>query len=213
MPKIAGKKASKIKKIAATGTAAAILGLSFWASKAVYGVKEVVDGDTFVTKEDQYIRIADIDAPERGKCGSDEATKELEKLILGKKVFLKVIYFEGNRQIAYVYTTQGNVAVNLVKKGVAVKRVGKSNISMTKASNEARAKKLGVFSDKCTQETNLENPKCSIKGNVSHYGKFYRTKDCTQYDVTILQLYFDDQWFCTEKEAIKAGFTKSPDCP
>lgn len=208
------KRKISLKKAVAGGAVAVTLSLGFWASKAVYTVKSVIDGDTFVTAEDQYIRIANIDAPERGRCGSDEATSELSKLVSGKKVFMKVIYFEGNRQIAYVYTLQGDVAINLLKKGVVVaKNTGKSNKELTNATDYARERKLGVFSDKCTQEKNSENPKCNIKGNISQYGKFYRTPDCSQYNITILQLYLGDQWFCTEKEARNAGFTKSPDCP
>ncbi len=208
------KRKISLKKAVAGGAVAVTLSLGFWASKAVYTVKSVIDGDTFITAEDQYIRIANIDAPERGRCGSDEATAELSKLISGKKLFMKVIYFEGNRQIAYVYTLQGDVAINLLKKGVVIaKNTGKSNKELTNASDYARERRLGVFSEKCTQEKNSENPKCNIKGNISQYGKFYRTSDCSQYSITILQLYLGDQWFCTEKEAKNAGFTKSPDCP
>lgn len=211
------KKTDKIKRIAATGAAAAVLGLGFWASKAVYTVKSVIDGDTFVTTEDQYIRLDNIDAPEIGRCGSDESKKYLEKLVLNKKVFLKVSYLDGHRLIASAYTLDGNVAANMLKSGMAIS-LNKSNTNevkkegFTEISSNARNKKIGVFSDKCTQEKNSENPKCAIKGNVSKYGKFYRTPDCSQYKITILQLYLGDQWFCTEKEAQKAGFTKSPDC-
>lgn len=212
------KKTNKIKKIAATGAAAAILGLGFWASKAVYTVKEVIDGDTFITTEDQYVRIDNIDAPELNSCYGLESKEKLEKLVLNKKVYLKVSYIDGYRLVASTYTTEGNVGANLLKSGMAVS-LNKSNTDevakerFTIISQQARDRKMGIFSEKCTQLENSENPKCSIKGNISRYGKYYRMKECSQYNITILQLYLGDQWFCTEKEAKSAGFTKSPDCP
>lgn len=206
-----------LKKAVAGGVVAVGISLGIWASKAVYTVKSVIDGDTFITAEDQYIRLDNIDAPEIGMCGSDESKRYLEKLVLNKKVFLKVSYLDGHRLVASAYTLEGNVAANMLKSGMAVS-LNKSNTDevkkegFTEISQTARNKKVGIFSDKCTQSKNSENPKCDIKGNVSRYGKFYRTSDCSQYNITILQLYLGDQWFCTEAEAKNAGFTKSPDC-
>ncbi len=36
--------------------------------------------------------------------------------------------------------------------------------------------------------------------------------DRTKYEKTEVQLYMGDQWYCTEKEAIKAGYVKATDC-
>ena len=69
------KKANKITKIITTGTTAAALGLGFWASKAVYTVKKVINGDTFITTEKQHVRINNINAPELAYCDGKEAKK------------------------------------------------------------------------------------------------------------------------------------------
>lgn len=120
--------------------------------------------------------------------------------------------------ISIHHSHQYRQIANLLKSGMAVS-LNKSNTDevvkekFTIISQQARGRKMGIFLEKCTQLENSENPKCNIKGNVSRYGKYYRTNKCSQYNITILQLYLGDQWFCTEKEAQKAGFTKAPDCP
>ena len=55
-------------------------------------VQEVIDGDTFKVRNkvegSQYIRIAGIDAPEKGQKGYADAKKKLNKLE-GKTVTIK----------------------------------------------------------------------------------------------------------------------------
>lgn len=207
---------SRVKKITLGAIAALTLGLGVWASKAFYTVTNIIDGDTFETADGQHIRINNIDAPELQFCGGDEAKQELKKLLLNKKVFIKVSRLDGYRLISDVYTINGNVGYNLVKKGLVVyknKEKGTDEAFM-EASQNARNKQIGIYSSKCTQITNPANPKCNIKANNNlRLGKNYHTPDCKVYHLTIVQLYFGDRWFCTEKEARKAGFTKGTDCP
>lgn len=55
-------------------------------------VTRVIDGDTFLTKSrKRAIRLAHLDAPEKGKKGSAKATQELRKLIQGQKVEVHTI--------------------------------------------------------------------------------------------------------------------------
>ena len=51
-------------------------------------VTRVVDGDTFDTSASGRVRLADVDSPERGQTGFDEATDALEGLIGNREVFL-----------------------------------------------------------------------------------------------------------------------------
>ena len=213
--KTAKKKAGKLKKIVATGAAAATLGLGFWASKAVYSVKEVVDGDTFITTENQYVRLDSVDAPELEYCLGEEAKEELEKLVLNKKVFIKVSYLNGMRLVASVYTSQGDVGAKMLSKGLATfaDKGHQKQSTLLKISQEAREKKIGVYSATCTQMENPINPSCDIKGNIRNGVWYYRYPTCTNYKNTQVQLYLGEDWFCTEAEAKKAGYIKAPDCP
>lgn len=203
------------KKILITAALTTSVALSFWATQAFYTVREVVDGDTFVTKENQYVRFDKVDAPELNNCMGKQAKDELSRLVLGKKVFIKVNYKEPERGrlVASVYTLKGNVQEQMLKKGLGTLRGGLQQDALNKASDIARESKVGVFSKTCTQSVNPENPKCNIKGNILHGEKYYRYPGCAQYDTTLVQLHFGEKWFCTEVQAKKSGFAKGPDCP
>lgn len=55
-------------------------------------VKRVIDGDTFQTSARKHsVRLANVDAPEKGKRGSVKATQTLKSLIQGKKVEVRTI--------------------------------------------------------------------------------------------------------------------------
>lgn len=212
----------KFKKLAmGAGIAAVAVGSLFsfnlLFSKTAYTVTQVIDGDTFETAEKQRIRIDGIQAPETGLCGADEATKELTKLILNKKVFIKVRYLDAyRRMISEVYDRDGKlVAEQLVNTGaVIVRQKGDTNDQLLVAGVRAREKGMGLYGKTCTQDVNLKNPSCSIKGNrrLGTNENLYHRTDCKNYKLTQVQLYLGDQWFCTEAEAQKAGFVKAGDC-
>ena len=181
-----------------------------------YHAVRVIDGDTFETTEKQWIRISGIDAPETGMCGSKEAKQALEKLILNKDIYLKVTYHDSTRLMAIVYTKDGLVATKMISSGRA-EFINKDDYKipeMAQASKYAQSQKLGLFGPPCTQETNPQNPKCLIKGNnTTLSGPTYHLPGCNSYAGTKVQLHHGDQWFFTEEEAIKAGYTKAKNCP
>ena len=195
---------------------AAIAGNQTNLKNLTYEVERVVDGDTFVTKENQMIRLTGVDAPELENCDGPEAKKALEKIISGKKLYLKVIYKDSSdRLISHVYNDQGLVATQMAALGMAYyTQTGISDPGLKTAYLTAKQEKIGIFSSKCTQISNISNSKCPIKGNVHKPGntKLYRFPGCGQYNNTDVQLFWGDKWFCTESEAQEAGFTKGSDC-
>lgn len=179
-----------------------------------YTAIRVFDGDTFETKEKQYIRMSGIDAPELGRCGSEEAKQMLEKLVLGKKLYIKVYYHQGARLNGLVYNDKGLVSTAMLSSGWAVFN-DRDNVDLpefTEATHKARVEKSGIFGPKCTQTTNTAKPSCNIKGNIRKGKKIYHLPACKSYKTTDIQLYNGDEWFCTEKEAKDAGFTKATQC-
>jgi len=62
-------------------------------SKQKEKVTNVNDGDTFSTKSrpKHSVRLAGVDAPEKGQRGSKAATKALRQMIGGKKVEVKTV--------------------------------------------------------------------------------------------------------------------------
>jgi micrococcal nuclease len=181
-----------------------------------YRAMRVIDGDTFETDERQLIRLTGIDAPELANCDGKESKETLEKLILNKNLYVKVIYRDsGMRLISHVYNDQGLVSVQMLRAGMAYNLgTGVDDPALGKAAELARQEKLGIYSSKCTQEKNPENKTCVIKGNIRSRGgdKVYHFPGCGEYNQTVVELYKGDKWFCTEKEAQKAGFVKGSDC-
>ncbi len=61
-----------------------------WEVDATAFVSRVVDGDTLHTTRLGVVRLADIDTPEVGEPGAQEATNYLTSLVLGRQVYLDV---------------------------------------------------------------------------------------------------------------------------
>ena len=65
-------------------------------------VKRVIDGDTFETNSGQRVRLAGVDAPEKGKRGSVKATEKLKSLIVKKDIIVDPIGISYGRIVADV---------------------------------------------------------------------------------------------------------------
>jgi len=186
-----------------------------------YPVITVIDGDTFITADKSIVRFDTLDAPELEFCGGSEAKEALEKLILGKNVRLDSQVRDINgRQIASVWMGDTWVDQKLLETGwVAYSSSTVDKDHLLKNLDLAnRQKQIGIYSPKCTQYQNHLNPKCNIKGNISgewlkRGQKLYHLPGCVQYNTVRVELYRGEQWFCTQKEAQKAGYTKSARCP
>lgn len=218
------KKNSRGKKIIAGALVAAALATTGWwvvgknkVQVSSYVATQIVDGDTFITKEDQIIRLTSINAPELGNCGGKESQKELEKIISGKPLYLKIVFHDTyNRLVADVLTPEGSVSEKMLASGWAYyyRRSSSEPDSMKITGEKAREAKLGIYSPKCTQAKNPDRPECVIKANnaLSSGNRQYHFPGCGQYNNTTVQLFMGDAWFCTEAEAKKAGYTKGADC-
>lgn len=85
-------------------------------------VERVIDGDTFVTTDDEHIRLIGVDTPELDKddCYSEKAKIFLEDKILGEEVTLE--YDEDRednfgRTLAYVYLGGSFINKKILKQG------------------------------------------------------------------------------------------------
>ncbi len=188
--------------------------------KSQKGIKVlgVIDGDTLVLEGKTRLRIRSVDAPELDLCGGQEAKELLEKLVSGKTVLVKEqIIDTWGRPMALIYIDDKLVNEEILKEGWG--RFHSDNHSAREilkfAYDNAREKSLGIFNPKCYQKTNYDNPKCNIKGNIDKNSdrRNYYFPGCAQYEFTIIEKDIGENWFCTEKEAQKAGFTRSKTCP
>jgi len=181
-----------------------------------YYVEKVIDGDTFILKNKQTIRLANVEAPELEFCGGPQAKEKLAQLIEGKKINYEVISRDKFKRIlALVY--QGNTLVNevLLKEGLARYDGSPSpeRERLKKAYDFAFENKIGIHSPTCRAEK-PDDPKCLIKGNIDKHSntKIYYFPGCANYQITIVEKDLGESWFCTEEEAQKAGFNKSKNC-
>ena len=63
-----------------------------------------------------------------------------------------------------------------------------------------------------TNETTTTN--CDIKGNINSEGeKIYHVPGCRSYTQTIINESKGERYFCTEQQAISAGWRKALNCP
>jgi len=192
---------------------------TFQSTEGKFLVTQVLDGDSFVIAPDQSIRLANIDAPEKGRCYSDLATDFLTDLILGKYVDIKHFGKDNyKRSLSLVYLPNGQmVNAIMAENGMGIYTSTKTDAreEINKIVNTAKTNKIGVFSDVCSQSQNLTNPNCSIKGNIGKHDrkKYYHISGCRDYVEVTIELHLGEQWFCTEKEAIEAGYVKSKYCP
>lgn len=187
--------------------------------KNMVGVLAVLDGDTLVLENKTRLRLRHLDAPELEFCGGKEAKEFLEKLVSSKKVVInQQIPDQQGRAMAFIYVNKTLINQEMLKSGWARYHSDKTTLSedLKKTSDFAKKNQLGIYGPKCYQKENKENPSCNIKGNIEHAGsgrKLYYLPNCAQYQFVIVEKDLGEQWFCSEKEAKSAGYTKAATCP
>ncbi len=198
-------------------------------------VVDVVDGDTIKVHVDgktETVRFLLVDTPESVHPSkpvqpfSKEASKHIHDLLNGANVELELGIGERDkygRLLAYVYADGKSVQESLLKKGLArVAYVFEPNTKYVDQyeSIQKQAQKDGVGiwslenyvqedgyvpSDPAASNGEEGNDGCKIKGNINSSGdKIYHVESGRYYKITK-----PEKWFCTEKEAIEAGFRKS----
>ncbi|MBI4066728.1 thermonuclease family protein [Candidatus Gottesmanbacteria bacterium] len=203
-------------------------------------VVSVPDGDSLDLADGRRVRLLGIDAPERGRCMADEARAKLIDLALGRHVRLKeIVKDDFGRQLGIVIVEDlpawlGYVRWSffpsvpwapldsfdpllnrvLVSAGLARNEStsgGSYNQVLKDAQETAKSGKLGIWSDLCRGQTS-GNEDCTIKGNIRAGKKTFYLPDCPYYPDVLVDTAFGDEWFCTEKEAQSAGFTRATGC-
>ena len=177
----------------------------------------VIDGDTFDLENGERIRLALINAPEYPKdCMGVDARERLEVLVLNRIVSIEKLNKDSfGRIIALVYLDKLLVNEILVEEGFAYFDgrgvLNANSLKIEKTQEKAKLTGRGVWSSLC--QTQKEG--CLIKGNYrsADNTRIFHTPDCYNYDKITIKPGTTDRWFCSEQEALNAGFRKSLDCP
>ena len=178
----------------------------------------IIDGDTLVLDGKTRLRLRSIDAPELDFCGGQEAKEVLENLVEGKKVVVKEQIIDTfGRPMGLVYVDGVLVNNEVLKTGWAKYHSDTTSAKdlLKETYDQAKEASLGIFSPECHQKVNPDNPKCNLKGNydADSNRNIYYFPGCAQYEFTIVEKDEGEKWFCSEKEALAAGYLRSKTCP
>jgi endonuclease YncB( thermonuclease family) len=118
----------------------------------------VIDGDTVLFKPDHYqaasraflkLRLADIDAPEKGQPQGEAATRVLQSLVLNQRVEVDTVATDVyDRKIARIRKGTLQVDVELVRRGLAWPSTrSRRNAALLDAQHAARRAHRGLWQD------------------------------------------------------------------
>jgi endonuclease YncB( thermonuclease family) len=200
-------------------------------SEHIQGSARVVDGDTIVLGE-LRIRLEGIDAPEttqtcgrriagHWRCG-EEATRQLAKLIGDQPVRCEDQGLDKyGRTLGRCFAGDINLNAEMVRTGFAWAFVRYSAAYVTQET-EARAARAGIwqgesiaawdFRARAWASAETQSPDgCTIKGNVTNAGRIYHMPWSPWYEKVRMDQdgrggVKGKRWFCSEDEAIEAGW-------
>ncbi|MTI42683.1 endonuclease YncB(thermonuclease family) [Roseibium hamelinense] len=211
------------------GLLACALALTFFcALPPAYGAQSlrVVDGDT-LELDGEKIRLAGIDAPELGqtcltltgtpwRCGQS-AKKQLQKLAKTGPVECRGAERDAyGRRIATCFSGGRDLNAALVRSGYAFAFV-KYDSTYEADEQLARQSGAGVWAGVAEAPWDYRAAKwqsagqtapqgCTIKGNISSRGRIYHMPWSPSYARTRINEAKGERWFCSEDEALAAGW-------
>lgn len=206
-----------------------------------FKVVKVVDGDTIdilLDGKTERLRLIGINTPEvvdprkTVECFGREASDNAKKLLSGQEVRIEADPSQGDRDkygrlLRYVWQRDG-LFYNLeaIKDGYAYEYTYQLPYiyqpEFKAAQKYAEENKLGLWADGACGEKNINTAAavdqtkggCIIKGNISSAGvKIYHLPNCPYYNQTVINASQGEKWFCTEAEALAAGWRKAGNCP
>lgn len=187
----------------------------------------ISDGDSFtlLTADNRQlkIRLAEIDAPERGQPYGSRAREQLSRLIFEETVIVDVQTLDRyGRTVGRPYKVDLDVCAEMVRTGAAwVYRQHLRDEELLEIESEARKARRGVWglSESDNQPPwewrrsggKTQGPNgCTIKGNIGSSGvKIYHMPGMSSYAATRIDETKGERWFCSEEAAVAAGWRAS----
>jgi micrococcal nuclease len=234
IPQAAVPTASDATSPAATLTPTSAGGcISATARREEATVTKVVDGDSIEVDEGGVpfrVRYIGMDAPElTGEPIAVEALAVNRRLVEGKWIVMIRDLSEADRYGRLLrFVLSGEVFVNyeLVRLGMARAATFPPDVAcqveFKAAEDEARAAKVGLWGivlsptspggggGACGGGCLTPPAGCRIKGNINASGdKIYHVPGGRYYDQTVIEPEKGERWFCSEEEAVAAGWRKS----
>lgn len=187
---------------------------------------QIVDGDTLKLDGTTY-RINGIDAPEYGQkcresgkgtwpCGK-EAVSKLEALAASGAVSCEPLEDDQfGRKVADCFAGSVNLGQAMVRTGYAWAFVRYSD-KYVGEEQLARSEQIGIWQGKTQPAWEYRAKRwevaeqvapegCPIKGNISKHGRIYHAPWSPWYSRTKVSVQKGERWFCSEGEALEAGW-------
>jgi micrococcal nuclease len=212
-------------------TAAAVADAS-----TLHPVTAVIDGDTI--EVDYYgarrrVRYIGVDTPETVhpsrsvECFGAEAATHNRELVAGQFVRLERDISDTDRYgrlLRYVYVDDTFVNERLVADGFASAYTYPPDVRYAEvfraAEASARVAGRGLWGAGCETAAPVtpevtDGTACLVKGNISQATgeRIYHVPGCEYYERTTITLSAGEEWFCSEAEALAAGWRKVRNCP
>jgi endonuclease YncB( thermonuclease family) len=200
------------------------------ATVRVQGPARLIDGDTLAIR-DVVVRLHGIDAPEQDQtcpeAGGDWSCglwsrEHLGQLIAGGAVTCDVIETDRyGRAVARCQGPRGDLGEAMVAAGAAM---AYREYSLAYVGHEERARQAGVgvwraegdgpqrpadwraAAREAASAAEAVPAGCPIKGNISSSGRIFHSPGQQDYDSTRIDPSRGERWFCSEAEALAAGW-------
>jgi len=193
----------------------------------ISGPAKVVDADTIVIGS-QVIRLHGIDAPESAQrcslsggkswpCGK-VAIEHIKELLTDMTATCSGSVFDDYDRLLATCRNPSGVELNLdlVENGLAWAFIKYSD-DYVLPEGIARGKRIGIWQHETETpwdfraqrwfvEEQVAPDGCPIKGNISRRGQIYHTPWSRSYERTKISPERGERWFCSEAEALKAGW-------
>ena len=184
----------------------------------------ISDGDTFTVLTDELqqvkVRLAEIDAPERGQPFGRRSHEALSKMIFHQEVRIEIQTTDRyGRLVGRPFVGKSDVCAEMVGIGAAwVYRKYLLDQNLLEIEDDARSAKRGLWG---LPESDAVPPwewrrigdqaagpnGCEIKGNIGNRGdKIYHMPGSRAYGGTKIDQERGERWFCSEQEAQAAGW-------
>ena len=185
------------------------------------GVPKVDNGDSFVIDREK-VRLFGVNAPNKRQycpdasggvfdCGAKSAAY-LKRVTRKEEVSCDVVEPGDADTLALVRCTlKGkDLGARVVGAGYGQARLAESTDYAT-IQKEAFFAENGLWAFGYVALETIENPTpagagCDIKGNLSKTGRLYHTTSSRWYGRTNIRPEFGERWFCSEREATRAGW-------
>ena len=208
-------------------------------STTLYSVVKVVDGDTIdvvIDDKTERLRLIGINTPETAdprkpvECFGREASNRAKELLDGKKVSLESDPLQGERDkygrlLRYVFLENGsNFNLKMIEDGYAYEYTYDGSYKYQQefklAQKKAEENKTGLWGEGCQSHPIVTTPEqataagsCNIKGNINaKKEKIFHSPGCGSYNNTVIDENVGEKWFCSEQDALNAGWRKALNC-